>query len=59
MRRGGEGMRDHPYERRQGWNERGGGEGHPIDWPRTREARPLKSYRDLDAPQGATPELNY
>jgi hypothetical protein len=38
--------RDHPYE------PRGGGRG-------TRDSRPLRNYRDLDAPQEATPELNY
>ena len=61
MRRGMDGQRDHPYERRASWNERrpvpgGSGEGFGS---RVRETRPLRSYRDLDAPQEATPELNY
>jgi hypothetical protein len=43
VRRGLAEERDHPYSR--------GGQG--------RDSRPLKSYRDLDAPQEATPELNY
>lgn len=43
MRRGLADEREHPYSR--------GGRG--------RDSRPLKSYRDLDAPQEATPELNY
>lgn len=62
MRRGTEGGRDHPYERRAGWSERrdnGDGAGYPIERTRMRETRPLRSYRDLDAPQEATPELNY
>jgi hypothetical protein len=65
MRRGGDGVRDHPYERRPGWNERRNdgppplGEGFTIEKTRVRETRPLRSYRDLDAPQEATPELNY
>jgi len=60
MRRGMDGGRDHPYERRPGWNERrGGSDGFGSDRMRTRETRPLRSYRDLDAPQEATPELNY
>jgi len=63
MRRGGYGARDHPYERRPSWNERrpsaGGNDGFAIDRTRVRETRPLRSYRDLDAPQEATPELNY
>lgn len=46
MRRGmGINERDHPYERR-------GGRG-------MRDSRPLRTYRDLDAQQEATPELNY
>jgi hypothetical protein len=60
MRRDGGGARDHPYERRAGWNERGAPpDGFAIDKTRVRETRPLRSYRDLDAPQEATPELNY
>ena len=65
MRRGMEGGRDHPYERRAGWNERrdngegGGVGGGGGERTRVRETRPLRSYRDLDAPQEATPELNY
>jgi hypothetical protein len=60
MRRGMDGPRDHPYERRAGWNERrNGGDGFTIDKTRVKETRPLRSYRDLDAPQEATPELNY
>lgn len=59
-RRGMEGGREHPYERRSGWNERrDNGDGYPIDRTRVRETRPLRSYRDLDAPQEATPELHY
>jgi hypothetical protein len=48
IRRGLEGARDHPYEGRPSW----GGS-------RMRENRPLRSYRDLDATQDATPELDY
>jgi hypothetical protein len=62
MRRPADGTRDHPYERRTGWNERGpaaSGEGFSNDKTRVKETRPLRSYRDLDAPQEATPELNY
>jgi hypothetical protein len=60
MRRGMGGARDHPYERREAWNERReGANGYPIERTRVRETRPLRSYRDLDAPQEATPELNY
>ena len=60
MRRGMDGQRDHPYERRPGWNERRGvGDGVNFDRNRMRETRSLRSYRDLDAPQEATPELNY
>lgn len=62
MRRGMDGPRDHPYERRSGWTERrdpGENGGYPIERNRVRETRPLRSYRDLDAPQEATPELNY
>jgi hypothetical protein len=58
MRRGMDGPRDHPYERRAGWNERRPGPGGD-GIGRVRETRPLRSYRDLDAPQEATPELNY
>lgn len=54
------GARDHPYERRPGWNERrSSGEGIAVDRTKVRETRALRSYRDLDAPQEATPELNY
>jgi hypothetical protein len=61
MRRGMDGPRDHPYERRPGWHERrgGGGGGGDGERMRMRETRPLRSYRDLDAPLEATPELNY
>lgn len=61
MRRGMEGLREHPYERRTpSWNEkRNGGEGFATGRLRMRDTRPLRSYRDLDAPQDATPELNY
>jgi hypothetical protein len=62
MRRGMDGSRDHPYERRAAWSERrdpGDSNGYPIERNRVRETRPLRSYRDLDAPQEATPELNY
>jgi hypothetical protein len=60
MRRGMEGARDHPYERRpSGGENRLGGDGLNTDRPRVRETRPLRSYRDLDAPQEATPDLNY
>ena len=61
MRRGMDGGRDHPYERRAGWNERreNADGGYPSERTRVRETRPLRSYRDLDAPQEATPELDY
>jgi len=60
MRRGMGGSRDHPYERRDAWNERrDSANSYPIERTRVRETRPLRSYRDLDAPQEATPELNY
>ena len=60
-RNGGDGGRDHPYERRE---RRFGGSGQEGfagggERMRGREMRPLRSYRDLDAPQEATPELNY
>jgi hypothetical protein len=59
MRRSLDGGRDHPYERREGWTERRDDTGFTIDRTRVRETRQLRSYRDLDAPQEATPELNY
>ena len=60
MRRGPDGARDHPYERRPTWTDRRmGGDGPYMDRNKVRETRPLRSYRDLDAPQDATPELNY
>lgn len=59
-RRGMGGGRDHPYARREAFNERReGSDGYPIERTRVRETRSLRSYRDLDAPQEATPELNY
>ena len=59
MRRGGaEGLRDHPYERRDGWSERRD-DAYSVDRTRVRETRQIRSYRDLDAPQEATPELTY
>ena len=59
-RHGPDGSRNHPYERRpqQGFHDRRNGDG-PGGPMRVREMRNLKSYRDLDAPQEATPELNY
>ena len=45
MRRGIVDERDHPYERRGGRADR--------------DIRSMRGYRDLDAPQEATPELNY
>ena len=60
-RRAMDGGRDHPYERRGGDKRYGSGgpEGFAGERMRVRETRPLRSYRDLDAPQEATPELNY
>lgn len=60
MRRGMDGGRDHPYERRGDRRFGGAPEGFAgAERMRGRETRPLRSYRDLDAPQEATPELNY
>ena len=60
-RHGGDGGRAHPYERRpsQGYDRRNGDTGPGGPMRGVREMRNLKSYRDLDAPQEATPELDY